>query len=110
MELDDAWEGLGERMDKDCGLEHVECCYEGIPRKIVCEEPIETEDGELPRDYKAFCSYGVPKLILVIGDRLAYGHSCLGFSRQIEGRSRSNTSVLRMAAIVPRSRRCWASC
>lgn len=60
---------LDHWMHQEYGLEHVEFSYEGIPRKIICEKLIETEDGHLPRDYKIFCSYGVPKLIYVISDR-----------------------------------------
>lgn len=60
---------LDKWMHQEYGLEHVEYSYEGIPRKIICEKLIETEDGQLPRDYKIFCSYGVPKLIYVISDR-----------------------------------------
>lgn len=60
---------LDNWMHQEYGLEHVEYSYEGIPRKIICEKVIETEDGQLPRDYKIFCSYGEPKLIYVISDR-----------------------------------------
>lgn len=60
---------LDNWMYQEYGLEHVEYSYEGIPRKIICEKVIETEDGQLPRDYKIFCSYGEPKLIYVISDR-----------------------------------------
>ena len=65
----DAIEKLSKWMNQEYGLEHVEYSYEGIPRKIICEKLIETEDGQLPRDYKIFCSYGVPKLIYVISER-----------------------------------------
>ena len=60
---------LNKWMSQEYGLEHVEYSYEGIPRKILCEKLIKTEDGQLPRDYKIFCSYGIPKLIYVISER-----------------------------------------
>ena len=60
---------LNKWMHSEYGLEHVEFSYEGIPRKIICEKLIDTEDGQLPRDFKIFCSYGKPKLIYVISDR-----------------------------------------
>lgn len=57
---------LSKWMKEDYGLAHVEYSYEGIPRKIICERIIKTEDGDPPKDYKIFCSYGVPKIIYVI--------------------------------------------
>ena len=60
---------LNKWLHQEYGLEHVEYSYEGIPRKIICEKLIETEDSQLPRDYKIFCTYGVPKLIYVISER-----------------------------------------
>lgn len=44
--------------------------YEKMPQKILIEEMIETEDGLPPRDYKIFCSYGVPKLLFVASERI----------------------------------------
>ena len=69
LNKEDAVSKLNKWMKQEYGLEHVEFSYEGIPRKIICEKIIDTEDGQLPRDYKIFCSYGVPKLIYVISDR-----------------------------------------
>ena len=56
-------------LKQDYGLEHVEFSYEGIKPKIICERLIHTEDGRPLKDYKIFCSYGVPKLIYVISER-----------------------------------------
>ena len=69
LDKQDAITKLNTWMHQEYGLEHVEYSYEGIPRKIICEKLIETEDGQLPRDYKIFCTYGVPKLIYVISER-----------------------------------------
>lgn len=51
-------------------LKYSELQYENMPPKILVEELIETEDGLPPRDYKIFCSYGVPKLLFVASERI----------------------------------------
>ena len=43
--------------------------YRKIKRRIIAEEFIETSDGEPPKDYKFFCSYGKVKMIFVASDR-----------------------------------------
>jgi len=66
FDIDNANKLLGEWMKTEYGLNSVELIYHNIPRKIICEKYIETENGVSPNDYKIFCSYGVPKLIYVI--------------------------------------------
>ncbi len=46
-----------------------EWCYKDIEPCIICEEFIETEDGNTPDDYKFMCFNGVPRLIQVHHDR-----------------------------------------
>ena len=46
-------------------LTYSEMQYKGIPPKLVCEKLIETEDGELPVDYKLYCFNGKPHCVLV---------------------------------------------
>lgn len=72
FDIEEAKKKLSAWMAKDYGLDHVEYSYQGIPHKIICEKFIETEDGDLPKDYKIFCSYGDPKFFYVTGDR----HGC----------------------------------
>lgn len=48
--------------------------YYAIPRKIIAEEYIEQEDGDL-YDYKIHCFNGEPKLIQVIGERNLIKHT-----------------------------------
>lgn len=57
---------LSSWLKEDYGLVHAEYSYEGISKKVICERLIKTEDGQLPNDYKIFCSYGIPKFIYVI--------------------------------------------
>ena len=46
-----------------------EWCYKDIKPCIICEQFIETEDGNTPDDYKFMCFNGIPKLIQVHHDR-----------------------------------------
>lgn len=46
-----------------------EWCYKNIDPCIICEEFIETEDGNTPDDYKFMCFNGVPRIIQVHHDR-----------------------------------------
>lgn len=69
LDIEDAKNKLNKWMHNQFGLERVEYSYEGIPRKIICERFIESEDGKPPRDYKFFCSYGECRLLFVATDR-----------------------------------------
>lgn len=54
-----------------------EWCYKNIESCIICEEFIETQDGNTPDDYKFMCFNGVPRLIQVHHDR--YGDHTLDY-------------------------------
>lgn len=54
-------------------LPYSEMQYKGIPPKLVCEKLIETEDGELPVDYKLYCFNGKADCVLVCTNRQS-GH------------------------------------
>ncbi len=54
-----------------------EWCYKDIEPCIICEEFIETQDGNTPDDYKFMCFNGVPRLIQVHHDR--YGDHTLDY-------------------------------
>ena len=54
-----------------------EWCYKNIDPCIVCEEFINTEDGNTPDDYKIMCFNGIPRLIQVHHDR--YGNHTLDY-------------------------------
>ncbi|WP_172635073.1 ATP-grasp fold amidoligase family protein [Sphaerochaeta pleomorpha] len=43
--------------------------YKDVKPRIVCEQLIETSDGNPPRDYKIFCFDGIPKFAFVASDR-----------------------------------------
>ena len=54
-----------------------EWCYKDIKPCIICEEFIETNDGNTPDDYKFMCFNGIPRLIQVHHDR--YGDHTLDY-------------------------------
>lgn len=54
-----------------------EWCYKDIKPCIICEEFIETNDGNTPDDYKFMCFNGVPRLIQIHHDR--YGNHTLDY-------------------------------
>ena len=63
------------RKNAFCGAR--EWCYKGIEPCIICEEFIQTADGNTPDDYKFMCFNGVPRLIQVHHDR--YGTHTLDY-------------------------------
>lgn len=47
--------------------------YAAIPKRIICEKYIETEDGNAPDDYKIYCCNGEPCYVMVcIGRNLGH--------------------------------------
>lgn len=69
FDIESAKTSLRNWMKTEYGFSTVELIYEGIQKRIICEKFIEPEHNGMLRDYKIFCSYGVPKLIYVISDR-----------------------------------------
>lgn len=67
--IEDAVSKLQKWMEEPYGVTNVELIYNNIPRCIIAEKYIETEDGLPPKDYKVFCSYGEPKLLFVASER-----------------------------------------
>lgn len=63
------------KKDPYCGAR--EWCYKGIKPCIICEELIETRDGNTPDDYKFMCFNGVPRLIQLHHDR--FGNHTLDY-------------------------------
>lgn len=50
-------------------LPYSEMQYKGIKPKIICEKFIDTEDGNLPVDYKLFCFNGKPDSVMLCAER-----------------------------------------
>ena len=50
-------------------LQYSEMQYKYAPKRIICEEFIETANNAAITDYKLYCFNGVPKAILVMTDR-----------------------------------------
>lgn len=59
---------LRKWLNEDYWKLRAEINYKYIPKRIICEKYIETENGLLPEDYKIYCFNGVPMfLMLCIG-------------------------------------------
>ncbi len=56
-------------LKEDYWKRSLELHYRLITPRIIVEEYIETEQGDLPLDYKIYCFNGVPKLVLVCSER-----------------------------------------
>ena len=58
-------------MADDGHLVRSEMQYAGIPKKVIAEQFIETQDGAAPIDYKVYCSYGKPSYVMTCIGRTA---------------------------------------
>lgn len=73
-----AMKSLRKWMNCSYGGANAELLYSDIKPKIICEKYIEADDGGALKDYKIFCSFGVPKLVYVITG--GHGHNeCLDY-------------------------------
>ncbi|CDH00882.1 Glycosyltransferase [Xenorhabdus bovienii str. feltiae Moldova] len=62
-------ESLKKWMKEEYWVNTLELCYKNIPKKIICEDLIKTNDGSLPYDYKVFCFHGKPEFVMVCIER-----------------------------------------
>lgn len=60
---------LNQWMHEDFGKYNGEPHYDKIPKRIICEEYLDTSDGFLPNDYKVHCFNGKPGFILKCYER-----------------------------------------
>lgn len=77
LNIDEAKKKLKKWMRKSWYWFGREWAYKNIKPRIICEEFLETPDGNTPTDYKFMCFNGQPKLIQVHQDR--YGHHTKDF-------------------------------
>lgn len=56
-------------LKQNWAIMHLEYHYKNIKPKIICEEYIGSNDGELPVDYKFLCFNGEPKCIMLCSCR-----------------------------------------
>ena len=59
-------------------LDGGEWVYRNVPRRIVLEKYIETDDGLPPRDYKIYCFHGEPRSVMVATGRNE-GRLCMDY-------------------------------
>lgn len=76
FDLDAAKEKLSKSMKSKAGR-YREWVYSEVPRKIIAEQYMEDENGEL-RDYKFFCMNGEPRFLFLASGRME-GHDKLTF-------------------------------
>lgn len=69
LDIDTAKKKLSAWLKKNAYWGEREWCYKDIDPCIICEEFIETQDGNTPDDYKFMCFNGMPRLIQVHHDR-----------------------------------------
>ena len=69
LNIKDVTKQLEEWLKRNAYWGAREWCYKNIDPCIICEEFIETEDGNTPDDYKFMCFNGVPRIIQVHHDR-----------------------------------------
>lgn len=60
---------LEQWMQDDFWKLFAELNYKNIPKKIICESYLDTDQGTLPTDYKIYCFNGKPTVILMISNR-----------------------------------------
>lgn len=46
-----------------------EWAYRDIPRRIICEKVLRSENGQIPADIKYYCFHGIPKMVMILSDR-----------------------------------------
>lgn len=76
LDIEDAKRKLKEwyKLKDTFYLRYSEMHYKGIKPKLVCEKLIETEDGNLPVDYKCYCFNGKVDSVMVCYGRDEQGH------------------------------------
>ncbi len=78
LDITDTRQKLNSWLKYDYAKTHAELSYVGIKPRIICERYIKTKDGLPPKDYKIFCSYGVPKFLYIASERMN-GHVYFDF-------------------------------
>lgn len=74
FDIEDARKKLKRSLDSDIYTFYREWPYKDVPKKIIAEEYVESEDGDL-RDYKFFCFNGEPKFLKVDFGRFIEHHA-----------------------------------
>lgn len=69
LDVDGAIKQLKRWRRTKCWLQDGEMQYKYCPKKLLCEEYLDAEQGVLPSDYKLYCFHGEVKAILLISDR-----------------------------------------
>ena len=81
-----------------------EWCYKEIEPCIICEEFIETADGNTPDDYKFMCFNGEPRLIQVHHDRFG-NHTLDYYTTQWNKADLKRIDANRSTNIIPKPKK-----
>ena len=68
LDINEVREKLRKGLKRTYIVQNREYPYKNVPRRVIAEQYMEDESGEL-RDYKFFCFDGVPKYLFVATDR-----------------------------------------
>ena len=69
LDVDKAKKQLNLWLKEDYALPYAEMHYHKIPRRIICEEYIQPQDGLVPDDYKVYCFDGKADYIMLCRER-----------------------------------------
>lgn len=69
LNMEKAKQKINLAMSNDYFVQSQEWVYKDMRPRIICEEYIESEDGEQAKDYKFFCSNGKVQFLFVASDR-----------------------------------------
>lgn len=68
LNIEEAKKKLKKWYKEDYYLIYAEMQYKNVPKRIICEKYIESF-ASAPTDYKFYCYYGKPEMVLVVADR-----------------------------------------
>lgn len=68
LNIEEAKKQLRKWYNEDYYLICAEIQYKNVPKRIICEKFIESF-ASAPTDYKFYCYYGKPEMVLVVADR-----------------------------------------
>lgn len=68
LDVDEITTKLNRWMKEDYSIKSSEPQYKNIERKIICEEFIDN-NGQFPDDFKFYCFYGQPEIVMLCRER-----------------------------------------
>ncbi len=78
LDINAARQSIATGFDENIYKTFREWVYKDIPKRILAEELLDTEDGSAPVDYKFYCFDGEPKVMAVASGRFQ-GKTCFDY-------------------------------